>query len=155
VADPIAKQIVEAVRDRLYAIKPGAGYNTNPVVLPIGQQPALREHLDNNYVIGLWEQADSVDEARLNGNNLITQNIVIEGTAKRSQDLTEFDELHLLWQDIAKAVFTSDATLGGLALAVFRGPRVWRASIITFCRRSSSVISSFKALTRSLSARDI
>jgi len=80
-ADPIAKQIVEAVRDRLYAIAPDAGFNTMPTVLAIGAQPALREDLQGNYTLGVWEQPDTVEDSRINGDSLITQNIVIEGTA--------------------------------------------------------------------------
>lgn len=117
-----AQQIVEALRDRLYAIKASDGFNTTPTVLPIGTQPALSEHFETDYVISLFEQPDQPADEQTCGDAIVSLQVVIEGAAKFC-DLDEYATLNMLWQDIAKAVFLSDASIGGLALAITRGPK--------------------------------
>lgn len=123
---PIAQRIIEAVRDRLYVIAPANDYNTDPRILTIGAQPTQATDIDCDFVIGVWEQADAPGDLALDGAQLVTQNIVIEGLCARRYEADELALLHLLWQDIVRAVFlASDPTLGGLALSVQRGSRTF------------------------------
>lgn len=121
-ADPIALQIVDAIRDRLELITLANGYNTEPTVLAVGQQPALSEHFDTDYVVSLFEQPDTPDAGDLQSKTLVTMQVVVEGAAKFGES-DENTILYRLWQDICKAVFKPDTTLGGLAAGITRGPK--------------------------------
>lgn len=124
-AEPIAKQIIDAIRARLESIIVEDGFNFEPKVLEIGGQPALlSEDLINGSVVSVFEQPDEPGEAVISGAQVVTQRIVIEGAAVYT-GYSENESLYLLWQDICRAVFTSDTTLSGLAVSVSRGPKVF------------------------------
>lgn len=124
---PVSVQTITAVRNRLLTISEAAGFNTTPTVLEIGQQPALLSDLSCDFVLGLFEQPDTpTQDETICGQQMITQNIVIEGAARRQASSNELQLLMWLWQDLMRAVFNaSDTTLNGIAMAVQRGPKAF------------------------------
>lgn len=121
-ADPMPLQILTALRDRLDGISVGAGYNTNPQIV-MGLQPVNADQLDDGPVITLYETDDEPTDDETFGQVLTVRlSIVIEGMVRFGAESTA-EKLSRLWQDINRAAFQADTTLGGLALGVFRGPR--------------------------------
>lgn len=123
-ADPVALQIMRAMRDRLYAINPGAGYNTAPCVI-LGLRAATPAELNSGPVVFLYELGDEpAEDQNFSLQQVVTLSIVIEGMIRQGTDDTS-TALALLWQDISRAVFLADTTLGGLSLSVLRGGRTF------------------------------
>jgi len=122
-SDPISLQIMHNLRDRLYAITPGGGYNTHPSIV-FGMRDVNPDELSAGPVVLLYELEDEVveDLADMCQTNAIELTAVIESYSKLGQDSSP-DALAYLWQDINRALFTSDTTCGGLAHSVSRGSR--------------------------------
>jgi len=122
VADTVALQALQAIKTRLDAISTGSGYNTDPTVI-MGVQPINPDQLNSGPVVTVFElRDDPTDELQLTGAQVIDLTIVVEGQMQFGATSTP-QALSELWQDISQAVFLDDTTLGGLVLAVNRGPR--------------------------------
>ena len=119
--DPVSLQILDAIKARVDEISTANGYNTNPTVVR-GVQPVNPDQSSSGPVISMYELQDQPEEATLLNQNLITLSIEVEGVVQFNDNATS-EKLSYLWQDINRAVFQADTTLGGLALGVLRGPR--------------------------------
>ena len=121
-ANPISYQILAAIKTRLDAISTGSGFNTDPEIV-LGVREVNPDQLDAGPVVTVYEVGDEPQEdAQLCGDMIINMQIVVEGVVRYGATNTSL-KMAQLWQDIIRAVFLSDVTLGGLAVAIWRGSR--------------------------------
>ena len=120
-ADPVSLQVLDAIKTRLSAISVVVGYNNTPSVVRLGTLSANPDELADGPAISVFDLGDDPDEGDFSQTKLITQEVLIEAFIATTDDGTE--ALSLLWQDISRAVFLADTTLGGIAAGVMRGPR--------------------------------
>ena len=120
-ANPQSYQILEAIKARLDAISTTGGFNTDPEIV-LGIQPVNDDQLQNGPVITVYESGDAgPEDENFCQVMLIPMDITIEAHTRFSANTSL--ELSQLWQDIMRAVFLTDTTLGGLAATVQRGSR--------------------------------
>lgn len=126
-ADPIALQIAEALETRLQAILISGGFNTdagNQVYL--GFRQINPDEVAAGPAVLVYELEDSPrdEDGDFCAGGIIDLSFAVEGIQEYGSASTS-ETLALLWQDIARAVFIADQTLGGLALSLQRGARTF------------------------------
>lgn len=123
-ADTVAYQIIEAIKTRLDVISTGNGFNTTPSAVVTGIQDPNPDELDAGPLISIYELGDAgaSDDLTSCQTALIRLDVLIEAHVRKGTD-SEAKKLSRLWQDIARAVFLPDTTLGGISVSVIRGPR--------------------------------
>ena len=123
-AESVAYQIVSAIAARLHGISVAAGYNTTPEVV-VGVRFANDDQIADGPVVSVFETQDSpTEDSRIGGSQVVRLTVVCEAIARAGESSTL--SLSRVWQDIIRAALDpSDTTLGGLALAVTRGPKEW------------------------------
>jgi hypothetical protein len=122
VAETIAYQILQAIAARLRNISTAGGYNTDPAVL-VGVQPVNPDQVEAGPIIVAYELRDQpANEQQVDGDQAVQLTIVVEAVVEYGAAATAL-MLSQVWQDIMRSVFTTDSTLGGLALSVQRGQR--------------------------------
>ncbi len=122
-ADPLNLQILNALKLRLDDISVANGYNTDPTVV-LGVQPVNADQIATGPVISIFDLTDDVEFSNMLDTNQITQRVEVEAVVRYGADSTA-QKLSYLWQDINRAIFQPDRTLGGLALDVLRGTRAF------------------------------
>lgn len=121
-ADPIALQIVKAVKTRLEAISIAGGFNTDPSVLR-GVQVVNFDQTSDDPVISVYDDSDDpTEEQNVCQETIINLSLMIEGVQRVGNDVPG-DVITYLWQDILRSILLPDSTLGGLCLSIQRGPR--------------------------------
>ena len=121
-ANPVAYQILAAIKTRLDAISTVGGFNFDPTV-KMGAQNVNPDEVAAGPVITIYELGDEPqDEAQLCGDMVVNMQIAIEGVVRYGATDTSL-KMAQVWQDIMRAVFLSDVTVGGLAIAIWRGAR--------------------------------
>ena len=121
-ADPVALQIIKALETRLNAISVAGGYNNDVNVLR-GTADVNPDQIEALPVINLYDAGDEPSEdGTLCNQTVIQQEIIIEGRKLYNAEVPG-DAAAYLWQDIMRATFLDDSTLGGLCLYIARGPR--------------------------------
>jgi hypothetical protein len=124
-ADPMPLQILDAIEGRLQGISVAAGYNTDAgATVRQGIAPINPDELDCGPVVAVYETQDQPsDDETLQAQAVIVLTVIVEAQVRYGQD-SSAQALSYLWQDLNRAVFQpDDTTLGGLVLAVMRGPR--------------------------------
>lgn len=124
-ANTIAYQILTAIQARLNQISVANGYNNDlDETVTLGVKNFNPDQLTTAPVVSVYEVNDAPEEeGTLQGQNLITLTIEIEAVVKYDNTMAAL-KINQLWQDINRAVYqVGGSTLGGLALAVLRGPR--------------------------------
>lgn len=121
-ADPVALQILKALKTRLDTISVANGYNYDPSVV-LGLQQINDDQMSAP-IIHIYEtDDDATGDARLYEAQVIDLRVEVQAHMRLGA-LVKADALAYLWQDIMRAVFdVTDTTLGGLALTVLRGPK--------------------------------
>lgn len=123
-ADPVAFQILEALRERLYVIKTADGYNTNLAQqVELVRRPVTPNDIAMCGIVQLFQESEEEDEelSSICGAEGNIMNVSVEAYMLHSnQDQTRW--LSLITQDLKRALFLStDRQLGGLAASVDRG----------------------------------
>ena len=124
-AKPISLQIVEAIRDRLYAIRREDGYNTDAgYCVELGVRQINPDEVDRGPIVTVYELQDApvTEDANFCQQMPIELTVNVEALVRFGQD-SKAEALAYLWQDIVRSVFLADTTLGGIALSVRRGAR--------------------------------
>lgn len=118
-SDPVSYQILDALRLRLEAISPGAGYNTNAGAnVFLGSRQVNPHDLDEGAALQIYDTEDEPDEESAFGDEPIRlrQTIVVSAFIRDVND-ESLRLMHLVIQDIFNAVLdVTDRTIGGLAL---------------------------------------
>lgn len=121
--DPVAQQIVEAIKTRLSAIATGSGYNTNAgISVSIGRTRLNGAELSSNPVLFVYD----IDDEPIEGTEFtdtqlfINLSIVVDAFVKRASGTELHESIHALTADIKKAVLqVSDKKLGGLSFGLY------------------------------------
>lgn len=121
-SSPVSLQILEAIRDRVETITRANGYMFDPDVR-IGSHAISATDLDDGPVLCVYDLgSDPQDPESFAHDHLIEMQILVEGFIARDE-YNDTASLHQLDAAIKKAVFTTDTTLGGLAMDVLQGGR--------------------------------
>lgn len=124
---PVSYRILAALEQRLQDIDPAGGYNTDAGArVVLGVRRVNPDELDQGPVVVVYEIGDEgAADVLANGNSVVRLEIRVEAFVRFDGQASAI-ALAYLWQDIVRAVFLTDNTLGGLALDMQRGPREFR-----------------------------